>query len=134
MKNPLFRISLDSKSDPNPVPRWQCHNMLPASIIGKVSAATIMKLHRGASLLSPAAANSKPLEVFTPTRKVLQRFKLFTLWNIFRQKSLGLQPEGGDIDKVTFHVEKSDEAEVGIKTLALKKKVLDVLANPKGGN
>ena len=72
--------------------------MLPASIIGKVSAATIMKLHRGASLLSPVAANSKPLQVFTPLRKVLQRSRLFTLWNIFRQKSLRLllQPVGGD--------------------------------------
>ena len=52
----------------------------------------------------------------------------------FQTESLGLQPEGGDTDKVTFHVEKSDEAEVGIKTLALKKKFLDILANPKGGN
>ena len=108
--------------------------MLPASIFRKVSAATIMKLHHGANQLSPAAANSKPLQVLTPIRKVLQRSKLFTLWNIFRQKSLGLQPEGGDTDKVTFHVEKSDEAEVGIKTLALEKKFLDILANPKGGN
>ena len=107
--------------------------MLPASILGKVSAATIMKLHHGANLLSPAAATSKPLQVLTPIRKVLQRSKLFTLWNIFRQKSLGLQPEGGDTYKVTFHVEKSDEAEVGIKTLALKKKFLDTLANPKRG-
>ena len=111
-----------------------CHNMLPASILGKVSAATIMKLHHGANLLSPAAANSKPLQVFTPIRKVLQRSKLFTLWNIFRQKSLGLQPEGGDTYKVTFHAEKSDEAEVFIKTLAIKKKILYVLANPNGGN
>ena len=93
-----------------------------------------MKLHHGANLLSSAAAKSKPLQVLTPIRKVLQRSKLFTLWNIFRQKSLGLQPEGGDTDKVTFHVEKSDEAEVGIKTLALEKKFLDILANPKGGN
>ena len=53
--------------------------------------------------------------------------------NSFRQKSLGLQPEGGDTYKVTFHVEKSDEAEVGIKTLALEKKFLDTLANPKRG-
>ena len=51
--------------------------------------------------------------------------------NSFRQKSLeGLQPEGGDACKVTFHAEKSDEAEVFIKTLAIKKKVLDILANP----
>ena len=108
--------------------------MLPASIIGKVSAATNVKLQHGANLLSSAAAISKPLAVLTPFRKVLQHSRLFTLGNIFRQKSLVLQPEGGDIDKVTFHVEKSDEAEVGIKTLALEKKVLDVLANPKGGN
>ena len=108
--------------------------MLPASILRKVSAATIMKLHHGASLLSPAAANSKPLEVFTPIRKVLQLTRLFTVWNIFRQKSLGLQPEGGDTYKVTFHAEKSDEAEVFIKTLAIKKKILYVLANPNGGN
>ena len=46
---------------------------------------------------------------------------------------MGLQPEAGDTYKVTFHVEKSDEAEVGIKTLALKNKFLDTLANPKRG-
>ena len=56
-----------------------------------------------------------------------------TIVNSFRQKSLGLQPEGGDTYKVTFNAEKSDEAEVGIKTLALKKKFLDTLANPKRG-
>ena len=71
-----------------------CHNMLPASIIGKVSAATNVKLQHGANLLSSAAAISKPLAVLTPFRKVLQHSRLFTLGNIFRQKSLGLQPEG----------------------------------------
>ena len=56
--------------------------------------------------------------------------------NSFRQKSLeGLQPEGGDACKVTFaNEEKCDKAEVFIKTLAIKKKILDVLANPKEGN
>merc|ERR1712155_166957 len=41
-KKKRFRISLD-KSHPNPVRRWQCHNMLPASLVRKSSAATIMK-------------------------------------------------------------------------------------------
>ena len=81
--------------------------MLPASILRKVSAATIMKLHHGAKLLSPAAANSKPLEVFTPIRKVLQRCRLFILWNNFRQKSLRLllQPVGGDTTKGKVQIE-----------------------------
>merc|ERR1712155_293377 len=41
-KKKRFRISLD-KSHPNPVRRWQCHNMLPASLVRKSSAATIVK-------------------------------------------------------------------------------------------
>ena len=41
-KKKRFRISLD-KSHPNPVRRWQCHNMLPASLARKSSAATIVK-------------------------------------------------------------------------------------------
>ena len=41
-KKKRFRISLD-KSHPNPVRRWQCHNMLPASLSRKSSAATIVK-------------------------------------------------------------------------------------------
>ena len=53
--------------------------------------------------------------------------------NSFRQKSLGLLPEGGDSYKVTFANEKCDEAEVFIKTIAIKKKFLDTLANPKRG-
>merc|ERR1712155_263604 len=41
-KKKRFRISLD-KSHPNPVRRRQCHNMLPASLARKSSAATIVK-------------------------------------------------------------------------------------------
>ena len=125
MKNPTFRISPDSKSDPNPVRRWQCHNMLPASILRKVSAATIMMIQ----LLTSSHHLSLPKSELPTCAKFPA-----AIVNIFRLKSLGLQPEGGDTDKVTFHVEKSDEAEVGIKTLALEKKFLDILANPKGGN
>ena len=102
-----------------------CHNMLPASILRKVSAATIMMIQ----LLTSSHHLSLPKSELPTCAKFPA-----AIVNIFRLKSLGLQPEGGDTDKVTFHVEKSDEAEVGIKTLALEKKFLDILANPKGGN
>ena len=89
--------------------------MLPASILRKVSAATIMMIQ----LLTSSHHLSLPKSELPTCAKFPA-----AIVNIFRLKSLGLQPEGGDTDKVTFHVEKSDEAEVGIKTLALEKKFL----------
>ena len=102
-----------------------CHNMLPASILREVSAATIMKFqHSQVHTIFSLPSSELPTCAKFPSAIV----------NSFRQKSLGLQPEGGDTYKVTFHAEKSDEAEVFIKTLAIKKKILYILANPKGGN
>ena len=40
----------------------------------------------------------------------------------------------GEIIKKILAIEKYDEAEVKIKTLALLQRFLDVHANPKGGN
>ena len=59
MKIQMFRISLDSKSDPNPVRRWQCHNMLPASILRKSSAATIMKFELLTVRITSSIQNSE---------------------------------------------------------------------------
>ena len=60
--------------------------------------------------LSTSARQSSlqlPLAVFTPLRKVLQRSRLLTLWNNFRQKSLRLlhQPVGGDTTKGKVQIE-----------------------------
>ena len=53
---------------------------------------------RGLSTSARHASLQLPLAVFTPLRKDLQRSRLLTPWNIFRQKSLRLllQPVGGD--------------------------------------
>ena len=53
---------------------------------------------RGLSTSARHASLQLPLAVFTPLRKVLQRSRLLTLWNNFRQKSLRLLllPVGGD--------------------------------------
>ena len=47
------------------------------------------QLH-GLSTSARHASLQLPLAVFTPLRKVLQRSRLLTLWNNFRQKSLRL--------------------------------------------
>ena len=98
--------------------------MLPASFVRKSSAATIMKFQHSQVHTIFSLPNSKlPACAKFPS----------TIVNSFRQKSLGLLPEGGDSYKVTFANEKCDKAEVFIKTIAIEKKFLDTLANPKRG-
>ena len=99
------------------------------------------KLQHEANSLSPAAANSKPLAILAPIRNVkieLENYsphpisevegyvKLSDLWAETDTK--------GEIIKKILAIEKSDEAEVQIKTLALIRKILESHANPKGGN
>ena len=98
--------------------KHECHNVVPASLVRKSSAATIFLF------FFFSLPNSKlPACAKFPS----------TIVNSFRQKSLGLLPEGGDSYKVTFVDEKRDKAEVFIKTIAIEKKFLDTLANPKRG-
>ena len=98
--------------------------MLPTSILREVSAATILKCQHSQVHTIFSLPNSKlPACAKFPS----------TIVNSFRQKSLGLLPEGGDSYKVTFADEKCDKAEVFIKTIAIEKKFLDTLANPKRG-
>ena len=99
------------------------------------------KLQHEAKLLSPAAANSKPLADFALNRNVkigLENYPLHPISEVEGYDKLSdLRAETdikGEIIKKILAIEKSDEAEVQIKTIALLRKFLDSHANPKGGN
>ena len=98
------------------------------------------KLQHEANLLSPAAAHSKHLADSAPNRNVKNEFENYSLHPISEVEGYGklsdLRAETdtkGEIIKKILAIEKSDEAEVQIKTLALLQKFLDSHANPKGG-
>ena len=100
-----------------------------------------VKLQHEANSLSPAAANSKPLANFAPNRNVKIEKKNYLHHLISEVEGYGklsdLRAETdtkGEIIKKILAIEKYDEAEVQIKTLALLKKFLDSHANPKEGN
>ena len=98
------------------------------------------KLQHEANSLSPAAANSKPLANLAPIGNVKIEVENYSPHPVSEVEGYGklsdLRAETdikGEIIKEILAIEKSDEAEVGIKTLALEKKFLDTLANPKRG-
>ena len=100
-----------------------------------------VKLQHEANSLSPAAANSKPLANFAPNRNVKIEKKNYLHHPISEVEGCGklsdLRAETdnkGEIIKKILAIEKYDEAEVQIKTLALLRKFLDSHANPIGGN
>ena len=98
------------------------------------------KLQHEANLLSSAAANSKPLADFAPNINLkieLGNYSPHPISEVEGNVKLSdLRAETdtkGEIIKKILAIEKSDEAEVQIKTLALLQKFLDSHANPKGG-
>ena len=87
------------------------------------------------------SVRSKPLADSTPNRNVKNEFENYSLHPISEVEGYGklsdLRAETdtkGEIIKKILAIEKYDEAEVQIKTLALLKKFLDSHANPKEGN
>ena len=99
------------------------------------------KLQHEANSLSPAAANSKPLANLAPIGNVKIEVENYSPHPISEVEGYGklsdLRAETdtkGEIIKKIPAIEKYDEAEVQIKTLALLKKFLDNHANPKEGN
>ena len=100
-----------------------------------------VKLQHEANSLSPAAANSKPLANFAPNRNVKIKLENYSHRPISEVEGYGklsdlcaeTDPKGEIIKKI-LAIEKYDEAEVKIKTLALLQRFLGVHANPKGGN
>ena len=99
------------------------------------------KLQHEANSLSPAAANCKPLAILAPIRNVkieVENYSPHPISEVEGNVKLSdLRAETdtkGEIIKKILAVEKCDEAEVQIKTLALLQKFLDSHANPIGGN
>ena len=98
------------------------------------------KLQHEAKLLSPAAANSKPLADSAPIRNVkieVENYMPHPISEVEGYVKLSdLRAETdtkGEIIEKILAIKKSDEAEVQIKTLALLQKFLDIHAIPKEG-
>ena len=105
LKDGRFRFSFQIQGSSGK-PAWRPSVPIYSSSI----AANIRKRNYQQLQLSSLASHASlqlPLAVFTPLRKVLQRSRLLTLWNNFRQKSLRLllQPVGGDTTKGKVQIE-----------------------------
>ena len=136
-RNKRFRLSVESKDLPEKSAAGPNVTLSSSSIRPPEN----VKLQHEANSLSPAAANSKPLADFALNRNVkigLENYSLHPISEVEGYDKLsGLRAETdikGEIIKKILAIEKSDEAEVQIKTIALLRKFLDSHANPKGGN
>merc|ERR1712079_875647 len=135
-RNKKFRLSVESKDLPEKSAAGPNVTLSSSSIRPPEN----VKLQHEANSLSPAAANSKPLANFAPNRNVKIEKKNYLHHLISEVEGYGklsdLRAETdtkGEIIKKILAIEKSDEAEVLIKTLALLQKFLDVHAIPKEG-
>ena len=136
-RNKRFRLSVESKDLPEKSAAGPNVTLSSSSIRPPEN----VKLQHEANSLSPAAANSKPLANFAPNRNVKIEKKNYLHHPISEVEGCGklsdLRAETdnkGEIIKKILAIEKYDEAEVQIKTLALLKKFLESHANPKEGN
>ena len=134
-RNKRFRLSVESKDPPEKSAAGPNVTLSSSSFDSENE-----KLQHEANLLSPAAANSKPLANLAPIRNVKIEVENYSPHPISEVEGYGklsdLRAETytkGEIIKKILAIELSDEAEIQIKTLALLQKFLDSHANPRGG-